>query len=234
MPSKKDGNHPSKNSLERKAWASESAVSFVTGAVMEANTIAVQCIERMLMEMYLVVAWLEENGFDREQFAVSTHCFAQLKYCLSEVGPCTTINAVEALHGFWLHGGAHEQYWPQYFMAAGLEELAKECFRVIQDAIAMRTILFPETFQQIIDMGIGVDLMSKLRHAHFIAKRHVGGVGERLSQMGELPANSVTKKAMQKTAVAQALAVHTYPRAKDWLAQATARLWPGGRARPED
>jgi hypothetical protein len=228
MVTKKKGKQPtgrsSENASERKAWASESAVSFVASAVSDANTIAIQCIDTMLMEMYRVFAWLVDNGFDREQFAVLMNCFAQLKWCLLEVGPSRTIQAVEALHGFWLHDGAvaHEQY----FMAAGLEELAKECFRVIQDAIAMSTILFPEIYQHIIDMGVEVRLMSRLHHAHFIMKRYLRDVGEKLLQMSEVPINCVEKKAaaLVSKKAAAALPVHPHQRAQDWLEEATSGL----------
>jgi hypothetical protein len=242
MPSRKNKKPPSgkslENAAERKAWASESAVSFVTGAVMDANTIAVQCIERMLMEMYLVFSWLVENGYSRDRFAMSTHGFAQLKYCLSAVTPSQTIAAVEALHGFWLHDGAltHD------FMAAGLQDVAKEVFRTVYDAIAMSTILFPETYQHIFDMGIEVELLSRLQHAHFIAKRYLCGVGEVLAQMGEVPVNCVTKKQLKKADEATARARdcadqatargRKSSRAKDWLDEATLALL--ARASSED
>jgi hypothetical protein len=201
MPSKKGKNPPSgkslENAAERKASATESAINFVTAAVMDANTIAVQCIERMLMDMYLVFTWLCENGYCRDQFAMFAHGFGQLKYCLSAVTPNQTIAAVEALRGFWTSPNQTIAA-VEYFMAAGLQDVAKETFRTVLDAIAMSTILFPETYQIIIDMDIEVDLLSRLQHAHFIAKRYLCGVGEVLAEMGEVPVNCVTKKQLKK------------------------------------
>jgi hypothetical protein len=259
MPSKKGKNPPSgkglENAAERKAWASESAISFVSAAVMDANTIAVQCIERMLMEMYLVFSWLSENGYSQDQFAMFAAGFGQLKYSLSAVTPDQTIAAVEALRGFWTSPNQTIAA-VDFFMAAGLQDVAQETFRTVLDAIAMSTILFPETYQIIIDMGIEVDLQSRLQHAHFIAKRYLCGVGEVLAEMGEVPVNCVTKKQLKKadeaTARAKVCADEATARAdeataltrrplargrkssaaKDWLDEATLALL--SRASPED
>jgi hypothetical protein len=127
------------NAAERKAEAAQSALGIVAKNISAANADAILLIDRMLCELYMIHEWLEEFGFDSNQFVVLTDAFQQIKYFLTEVGPLATISAVEALHRFWLHnkafpeGLSHEQY----FTAAGLEALAKECFRTVQDAIAM-------------------------------------------------------------------------------------------------
>jgi hypothetical protein len=53
-------------------------------------------VERMLCELYMIYAWLEDSGFDSNQFVVVTAAFQQIKYFLTEVGPLATISAVEA------------------------------------------------------------------------------------------------------------------------------------------
>jgi hypothetical protein len=196
------------NAAERKAQAAQSALGLVANIVGDVNVEAILLIERMLMELYLVFAWLDELGFDRNQFAVLTYAFQQIKYFLTEVGPLATINAVEALHSFWLHnkafpdGPSHEQY----FKTAGLDALAKECFRTMQDAIAMSTIFYPETYQQILGMGLDPVLMSKLQHSHFIKKRYLRDVAEKLLQLCELPANALTKRSSAYAAAGETAA----------------------------
>lgn len=194
------------NAAERKAQAAQSALGLVANCTGDVNVEAILLIDRMLMELYLVFAWLDESGFDRNQFAVLTNALTQIKYFLTEVGPLATINAVEALHSIWVHnkafpdGPSHEQY----FNAAGLDALAKECFRTVQDAIAMSTIFYPETYQQILDMGLDTMLRSKLKHSHFIQKRYLRDVAEKVLQLCELPTNALAKRssACKKTAAA--------------------------------
>ena len=184
------------NAAERKALAVQSANEVVAKNVSAASDDAILLIERMLGELYMIYPWLEDSGFDSNQFAVVTDAFQQIKYFLTEVGPLATISAVEALHRFWLHdkafpeGLSHEQY----FKAAGLEALAKECFRTVQDAIAMSTIFYPEVYQQILDMGLDFSLMSKLSHAHHIMKRYLRCMAEHLLLLSEAPPNLVAKR----------------------------------------
>ena len=189
------------NAAERKALAVQSANEVVAKNASAASDDAILLIERMLGELYMIYPWLEDSGFDSNQFAVVTDAFQQIKYFLTEVGPLATISAVEALHRFWLHdkafpeGLSHEQY----FKAAGLEALAKECFRTMQDAIAMSTIFYPEVYQQILDMGLDFSLMSKLSHAHHIMKRYLRCMAEHLLLLSEAPPNLVAKR-ITKTA----------------------------------
>jgi hypothetical protein len=176
---------------ERQAEAVQSANEVVAKNVSAASDDAILLIERMLCELYMIYAWLEDSGFDSNQFVVVTAAFQQIKYFLTEMGPLATISAVEALHRFWLHdkafpeGLSHEQY----FAAAGLEALSKECFRTMQDAIAMSTIFYPEVYQQILDMGLDLLLMSRLSHSHHIMKRYLRCMAEHLLLLSEAPPN---------------------------------------------
>jgi hypothetical protein len=177
------------NAAERKALAVQSANEVVAKNVDAASEDTILLIDRMLYELYTMYAWLEDSGFDNNQFVVVTAAFEQIKCFLMEVGPLATISAVEALHRFWLHdkafpeGLSHEQY----FAAAGLEEVAKECFRTMQDAIAMSTIFYPEVYQQILDMGLDPSLMSRLSHSHHIMKRYLRYMAEHLLLLSEAP-----------------------------------------------
>ena len=184
------------NAAERKALAVQSANEVVAKNASAASDDAILLIERMLGELCMLYPWLEESGFDSNQFAVVTDAFQQIKYFLTEVGPLATISAVEALHRFWLHdkafpeGLSHEQY----FTAAGLEALAKECFRTMQDAIAMSTIFYPEVYQQILDMGLDYSLMSRLSHSHHIMKRYLRCMAQHLLLLSEAPPTVVAKR----------------------------------------
>jgi hypothetical protein len=184
------------NAAERQALAVQSANEVLAKNVLAACDDAILLIERMLCELYMIYAWLEDSGFDSNQFVVVTAAFQQIKYFLTEVGPLATISAVEALHRFWLHdkafpeGLSHEQY----FTAAGLGALAKECFRTMQDAIAMSTIFYPEVYQQILDMGLCLSLMSRLSHSHHIMKRYLRCMAEHLLLLSEAPPTVVTKR----------------------------------------
>jgi hypothetical protein len=188
------------NAAERQAQAAQSAIGFVANTVTDANAAAILLIDNMLIELYLVFAWLEEFGYDINQFAVLTNAFHLIKYSLAEVGPLATINAVEALHGFWLHnkafpdGPSHEKC----FKDAGLEALSKECFRTVQDAIAMSMIFYPDTYQEILGMDLDIAMMSRLQHSYFIQKRYLRGVGEKLLLLGELPSNAIGKRSVQR------------------------------------
>ena len=184
------------NAAERKALAVQSANEVVAKNVSAASDDAILLIERMLGELYMIYPWLEASGFDSNQFAVVTDAFQEIKYFLTEVGPLATISAVEALHRFWLHDKAFPQglSHEQYFKAVGLEALAKECFRTMQDAIAMSTIFYPEVYQQILDMGLDFSLMSKLSHAHHIMKRYLRFMAEHLLLLSEAPPNLVAKR----------------------------------------
>jgi hypothetical protein len=184
------------NAAERKALAVQSANEVVAKNASAASDDAILLIDRMLCELYMIYAWLEESGFDSNQFVVVTAAFQQIKYFLTEGGPLATISAVEALHRFWLHdkafpeGLSHEQY----FTAAGLEALAKECFRTMQDAIAMSTIFYPEVYQQILDMGLDYSLMSRLSQSHHIMKRYLRCMAQHLLLLSEAPPTVVAKK----------------------------------------
>ncbi len=184
------------NAAERKALAVQSANEVVAKNASAASDDAILLIERMLGELCMLYPWLEDSGFDSNQFAVVTDAFQQIKYFLTEVGPLATISAVEALHRFWLHdkafpeGLSHEQY----FKAAGLEALAKECFRTMQDAIAMNTIFYPEVYQQLFDLGLDFSLMGRLSHAHHFMKRCLRCMAEHLLLLSEAPPNLVAKR----------------------------------------
>lgn len=184
------------NAAERQAQAVQSANEVVAKNVSAASDDAILLIERMLCELYMIYAWLEDSGFDSNQFFVVTTAFQEIKYFLTEVGPLATISAVEALHRFWLHDKAFPEglTHDQYFTAAGLEALAKECFRTMQDAIAMSTIFYPEVYQQILDMGLDLSLMSRLSHSHHIMKRYLRCMAEHLLLLSEAPPTVVIKK----------------------------------------
>jgi hypothetical protein len=188
---------------ERQAEAVQSANEVVAKNVSAASDDAILLIERMLCELYMSYAWLEDSGFDSNQFVVVTAAFQQIKYFLTEMGPLATISAVEALHRFWLHdkafpeGLSHEQY----FAAAGLEALSKECFRTMQDAIAMSTIFYPEVYQQILDMGLDLRLMSRLSHSHHIMKRYLQCMAEHLLLLSEAPPNVEARRMFRKAEV---------------------------------
>jgi hypothetical protein len=189
MGSKKNKHHPTPksttNALQRKADAWKGAQDFATSSFEDVIACAVNSIDTLLMQLSIFAPCLHALGFSNEHLAVSTHCFQRIKYCLGLQGP-EAATAAEALNAFWKQDAFPDELTHmQYFIAAGLEDLCKDCLRTIQDAIAMSMILHPETFQHVMDdMGISIDCKSKLQHSYFIMKRYLRDVGQHLLSLG--------------------------------------------------
>jgi hypothetical protein len=186
MGKKKSGNPSAKRDAiqaERKARAAESAVGFTSGTCDDVQADAIRCIDELLMQLSLVFPCLQSMGFGSDHLAVSTHCFQHIKYCLGLLGSSAS-NVAEALGEFWRQDAFPDNLThKQYLEAAGLQELCKDCLRTIQDAVAMKMLLYPESFQVVMDMEIHFNLKEKLVHAHFIMKRYVRDVAQHLLDM---------------------------------------------------
>jgi hypothetical protein len=178
MPNRKGkSQHPTAasvaNHAERKARALESAVGYIADILDDVNAVATGIIDNMMNHLVFI-------GCGEEHLGVWQH----IKYCLALEGPSATSSA-KALSEVWRPTAFPDQLTHEgYLRAAGLEEQCKDCIRTIQDAIAMNMILYPDTFQLVMDLGMEVAVTSKLRHAYLIMKRHIADVGAHLISIG--------------------------------------------------
>jgi hypothetical protein len=176
------------NAAARKARASVSAVGFVSSTCEDVQADAIESIDQLwlAMQMWLSLAFANEQWHmqqSMDQLSLSMQRLESIQVCLGLQGS-SAVNTVEALERFWLL--FPNLKYEEFFRSVGLDEQCKDCFRTIQDAVAMKMILYPETFQIVMDMPIQPNLRSKLKHSYFIMKRYIRDVAQNLLSMSSV------------------------------------------------
>jgi hypothetical protein len=173
------------NAAARKARAAVSAVGFVSSTCEDVQADAIESIDQLWLAMHMLLSLAWENPQmhmqqSMDQLSLSMQGLESIKICLGLEGS-SAVNTVQALERFLVL--FPNLKYEEFFRSVGLDEQCKDCFRAVQDAVAMKMILFPETFQIVMDMPIHPNLCSKLKHSHCIMKRYVRDVAQILLNM---------------------------------------------------